>query len=303
MTGLSLRDLAFLSALQQTNAQTTQWLADIATNGGAVPSANTINAANYFGNRCDVDGLTPLIVVANFMAPDSLTACLTPYIHFGVNDAPHTWWINQGPFVIGDLSVNGLKGDGVGKALHMADIHTSPKISKNNLSLIIYSFDAATGAEAGSNGTMIGNAETSGSAGATITGQMRFGFDKTVPYGNYCNLVSDGGKLQVGNTPLWLTGYLCASKTASNVRNIYQAKSTLAHASVASNAVVDTVGTDIPDLETYVFAGHEGTFGASNFSSQRLSFVCIAAGLSAAQSLAMFNAIQGTRVLLGGGFL
>jgi hypothetical protein len=87
---------------------TQTWLNRIAAQGGAAPSANTINAVNTFVYALNTAGIAGKMVSVNCFVPDNLTAAITPLYRNGP-------WLNVG-FGPGDLSVNGLTGNG-GKML------------------------------------------------------------------------------------------------------------------------------------------------------------------------------------------
>jgi hypothetical protein len=102
------RDLAFLGE----RVLSTDWARRVVTNGGAMPSANTITAMETLRTGLIAAGLTNKIYSLCVFVPDSIIAATTPLIKHQGSDP----WTNSN-FVDADLSVNGLKGDGTSKAL------------------------------------------------------------------------------------------------------------------------------------------------------------------------------------------
>jgi hypothetical protein len=72
---------------------------------------------------------------------------------------------------------------------------------------------------------------------------------------------------------------------------------------VASNNVVDGGGQDsVPNIGLYLLASNEGGTTAAYYPG-RISFAAMSAGLTAADSLALYNAVQALRTALGGGMV
>jgi hypothetical protein len=111
--------------------------------------------------------------------------------------------------------------------------------------------------------------------------------------------------VQIGDSAhaTYFLGYICASKTSASVRNLYEANSTTSHFSAASNNSTDGAGHNaVPTGNLYVFASNEGGTTTSYYPG-RLSFVSFSSGLSASDSLALYNAVQAFRTALGGGYI
>jgi hypothetical protein len=108
----------------------------------------------------------------------------------------------------------------------------------------------------------------------------------------------DAGIISAGT----LTGYVAVSRTANNRVDVYYANSLNSHASKTNNTVVETHTPSVVN-QLYVFADLDGGNGIIQRSKKRLSAAFFGTGLTAAESLALFNAIQAARVALGGGYI
>lgn len=258
----------------QISPQVTSWNARVIANGGASTSTNTQLALTIFLHSLTNSGLNTKMLTMNAIVPDNLTAALTPLI-VGSSTDP---WGNHN-FVSGDLTVNGLVGNGTTKYA------------------------------------------TTGVAGDVFVTSASAGF--TVYYSSYVNeaavelLSLDASAHQVGiylysgviyfdcfnTTPseishaLTAAGYVSGNRISSGSFDIYFANSGNAHSSLVHGTAAPGA---MPTPQYYVWAGNNnGT--PFLWTSKRLSFVAIHNGLTAAESLAFFNAIQALRTALGGG--
>jgi hypothetical protein len=257
------------------------WAAQVVTNGGAAPSSGTKAALQTFVNSLYAANLFAKLVVVNCMVPDNLIACLTPLFNSGLGNNP---WTNNN-FVAGDLSVNGLQGNGTNKYLNTG-IFFNQFASTISDSVALYNTVAS-----------VLSCTMSGSASGT--GKMRFGFD-TPSLGSYFASWTDASSFGDGLKVNARLGYMCGVKSAANVRNLYFANSTTPHASIATGNVNES--TVISTVTTYLFCSNEGGSTAS-FSNQRFSYYSVGLALTAADSLNLYNAVQALRTSLGGGFV
>src|SRR5688572_20820326 len=89
----------------------TDWSTRVIANGGTIPSQSTIKCMENLRVTLIAQGITNKIYSLCVMVPDSVIAAATPlFIHKG-----YPMWTNN--FVSGDLTVEGLKGDGTSKAM------------------------------------------------------------------------------------------------------------------------------------------------------------------------------------------
>lgn len=253
------------------------WVARVQTNGGAKPSTATINAMATFWNTVIGAGLDTKAIAVNCYVPDNLIASITPLIVGGGNDP----WTNHN-FVSGDLTTNGLSSDGSTKYLD-SGLNASTKLNATSNSVIIYYFTGA--------GVIDFGAQDAGLNGIVFSSQGGGnGF-----YDCYNPTVGAGRNTWVHNN---LGGYYCGSRRANNDDDVYFANSTNAHASLNHIA---TSGGARPNLLIFVHCmNNNGVPYWFQAFAQRLSFVWIGLGLTTAESLTMFNAVQALRTTLGG---
>jgi hypothetical protein len=268
------------------NALATAWAAQVVTNGGAAPSGGSVSALSDFCDALDAASLTSKMVAVNCFAPDSLTAALTPVIHnFG-----YVLWDNaSNAFGPADITVNGLQADGAVHSKHLlTGIIPSACVTDSSASIIHYCTEA-------------GSTISARMGAADANGALRFAWYNAAGLGDYFCCLDSADQFGTGNTAGYFLGYICGSKTTSSIRNIYKANSTTPHSSAGSNNAADAKTP--PAIELYCFVSNEnGTFSSANCYPGTLSFVAVATGLSAADSLALYNAVQAMRVALGGGW-
>lgn len=258
----------------------TAWAARVVANGGASPSLATQSAICTFQNGLIADGLDTLMIAWNAIVPDNLIAAITPQLLGGGNDP---WTNNTGPFVAGDLTVNGLIGDGTTKLLKTGIMPIAVYPNENTGGLTVY-----TVTNPNASNTNIGVSNGGRDMALQVSGGSTFWdcYDPTV------------GRIS-GANPLF-TGYLSANRTGAAATAIYQANSVTPHAALVTGANAPT--NTLPTSELYAWAIDAG--GVAGFwCVQRMSFVAIHFGLTQAQSLSFFNRIQTLRTALGGGFI
>jgi len=284
---LTLRT-AFAANTGARNPIVNDWANRVVANGGAAPSAATLNALNTFCNTLDAQGLTPLMMDVCPFVPDNLIAAITPLIRSHGLDP----WTNSN-FVLADLTVNGLIGNGTTKRL---DVGFNPETIFRSTAavaltggLTVYNMTAANAA-----GQEIG-ALTSGNGSA-----LQMHVSHSAVGGNaLCDCFNDTTMRINAANALW-TGYLSTNRTALNAYSLYRANSVTPHASIGSVVGNNTLGG--PNTDVSCFSGNNAGVPFA-FSAKRLSFAAIHRGLTATQSSNFFNAIQTLRTALGGGFI
>jgi hypothetical protein len=263
---------------------TSAWGAQVQANGGALPSGASMNAVNEFLDGLSQDGTTSLIIAACVFAPDSLIAMATPVIA----NAGNVLWTNHN-FVLGDLTVNGLTGDGATKYLDTGIIPNATALVTTEGCLAAYAYNANTAAV----GVEIG--ASSGSAGTDlllVTNLNGFGFQTFVDIYN-----ASGGRVALA-TPG--NGFYIGSRTASNAMSVYFANSGTAWSAVGSTGG-DGSGLAGAGMKIFVFADGRNN-SAQSFCNSTLSFSLVAHGLTSAQGQAIYNRVQTLRTAFGGGF-
>lgn len=253
------------------------WAARVVANGGANPSVATQNAIATFQCGLITDGLDSLMFTWNAFVPDNLIAAITPQLAGAYNDP----WTNQGPFVLGDLSVNGLKGNASSKFLQTAFVWDAGFAA--NYGLVHYtSIVTATGFDYGGYNGVLG-----------VLGAAKHSDNNAYAYAgatgaNVVSLASPGA------------GFYSSQRVSTTDHRLYFAKSSSAHAQIGATDATLSGGPGT----TAQFVFCSSLSGATQFlCSDTLSFVGFTQGLSSAQSAALYARVQTLRTALGGGFL
>lgn len=274
------------------DADVANWATRVVSNGGAAPSTATKAAMSTFVTSLKSAGLWTKMYILNVIAPDNLTAARTPLV-VGAGSDP--WGNNGGNLVAGDLTINGLAGNGSNKWLNTGWNENVPNATDPIFGMTIYN----TTSNANANESEIGIAPTVSSNdilwiavnnGAGLTSGI-------MPLGGNNVFVSVAG----GAT--W-TGYTSVNRSSTTNLVMYKANSTNAHAQVSSNATTPTAYAAMSALPLFVLAANGPTLGTpNNPSSKRLSFAAIHQPLSLSDSASFYNAIQALRTAFGGGFV
>jgi hypothetical protein len=270
------------------------WANRVVSNGGAAPSSTSINAANDFYSGLVTDGLAGIVVAANMFAPDNLIAAITPLIAQAGSDP----WVNHN-FVIGDLTVNGLVGDGSTKYLATGIIPGLADVFRLNAPLTSISAGLVGYTSVDNSGSQ----EELACYGANT--QSEFGLATNFGGSSYLTcwkFVTSGTDDIVVTAPSPATGYFSGQRTASNAIAFYFANSGHAHSTLGSGT-----GNQTGSIETvqplFAFAANNNGGGPANFTRKRLSFLAVTKGLTSAQDAKLFSRVQTLRTTLGGGFV
>jgi len=258
-----------------------QWGDEVETGGGARPSNNTLTAVGFLYDDLIAAGLLDHFYTLNVFVPDNLTAAITPIRKTHGFDS----YVNTG-FVDADLNGYGLKGDGVAKCLDTG-VNLTDIVSKADMSLICMADDCPItvgGQEIGvQNGAGADSYQVSLSSSAVIN-PAYYGCLGDLPFD------TGTGRTQLANT---MPGYLCVTRTAVNLQKLYIANKWNPYAEVHSIATTPTLWNG--NVTFHCFCRHS-TLGTSNsFSFRRLKVAGIAKGLTPAQSLALYNALNSFR--------
>lgn len=270
----------------------TDWSNRVQANGGAVPSNNTLLALNTFVGTLKGAGVWTKIATCNFYAPDSLIAAITPLV-VGIGVDP---WTNHN-FVAGDLTVNGLIGDGSTKYLETG---YNPNAGGSILTttsngIVAYIFTDNT------NGVQSSMGAYGPGAGPLFGLLTHYNVNQTL----FADWSYNGGASDslTWASPVPATGYFSGQRTAINAASVYFANSTNAHAALVSTAIV--MGTSIVGHPVLAFADDQSVSALppNDFSRKRESFHALTSGLSSADDSVLFSAVQALRTSLGGGFI
>lgn len=251
------------------------WAAQVVSNGGAAPSVSTQLAITKFQSGLVKSGLDAYMVAWNAFVPDNLIASITPQLQ-GPGSTP---WTNHN-FVSGDLTINGLLGDGATKYLDSGVQPQTPFSGLSNDGLTAYLSASGTGFLAGCD---------NGGAAQQIA----------LTQGAFYSWTFAGG-ISAVNTG-W-TGYVSGNITGvSGASAIYKANSTTPHAALVTGTM-GAGGVTSPPYKITVFCFNNNA-GTSVFSNHRLSFFAITNGLLISQSSVFYDSIQTLRTAFGGGFV
>lgn len=274
------------------------WSNNVVANGGANPSSASVAALNVFGAGLNNDqllnsslGAFPSISCINAIAPDSLIAATTPQIYFNGSQP----WVNHN-FVSGDLTVNGLTGNGTSKYLDTGYIPgaAGSPMSTTSAGLVVYVYND--------------DATTQQSELSVAGGAFDSAFDLYVHYTSTHNFLGiwrfDAPNFIMDWTvPSPAHGYYSGQRIAASGAGalaIYFANSGAAHSALATETGLQT-GTIESGRPLYAF-GINNLGTAADFSKKTDSFFAITSGLTATQSSNFFNRIQTLRTSFGGGF-
>jgi hypothetical protein len=264
-----------------------EWQARVTAAGGGNASNNTYRANDAFVAALAAAGITAKVKIANLFVPDSVPAASTPLIQ-GPGAAT---WTNPGvAFVAGDLTINGIINPVAGtKSFDIGVVPSNFMTAATNSGFIYVSQDDILQSEA-EFGAGDGTGLNDFVLNAHWTDNHTYAYDYA-----QANFL-DTGILNAGA----LLGYFCLSRTTANRADLYYANSTNAHASKANNAVANA---NVPTAAQHLFVFAWNSNGALIQRSQkRLSAAGFGTGLTAADSQALFNAIQAFRQKIGGGF-
>lgn len=265
-------------------ALASDWADRVETNGGVRPSQNSIDAAQTFLQSLNTAGILSKMIAVNMFAPDNLIAAITPLV---VGPGLDPWTNQGGAFVLADLTVNGLKGDGSTKIL-LSGIRAWPLGNiTNNPGYTVYTnlapknpVEALTGAADDGNYDLSLNLQISPT-----------GIAADIPYA--------GGSGRIFPAIANWIGYISANRTAANLANLFIASSGTAHQQLGTNANVIVPPTLNKNMDVF-----GANFGPNpNRATNRISFVAFHHGLTQAESSDFFNAVQALRTSFGGGFV
>ena len=259
----------------------TAWANRVVTNGGLIPSTNTQVALTTFYKSLVDNNLFNKMMSVNCFVPDNLIAAITPLIGVGYNP-----WTNVN-FVSGDLSVNGLIGNGSSKYLNTG--LATNLFTYTNMGVTVYTTDVS----ANNTSTLFGSTSVAGA-------KQLFQFLPRNSGNLTCDFPIENAvacRITGANTT---GGYFCVSRTASNRVDLYKANSSIGHTTFGTNT--NTTGNYLSTYTWFVQAVNN-VGSAVQYSSLPISFCAFHASVTAAQSEIFYNLIQTLRQNLGGGYI
>lgn len=282
---------SFSIPLSAPDAVTTGWIARVIANGGAAVANLTVGATDYF-----VRTIKPTTIWAKFktltlVPPDSRIAVRTPLIVGGGNDP----WTVVGTDV-GSLTVNGYLARVAGNSNdYNIGLNASVLFGAGDGGITVYA--ATNPASTHLNPDWI---ECGCYDGVNDYFMLVTNHQSTNKAEGYCNSAASNNDICFMSAPP--AGYFSMNRTGlgGGLFNLYFANSTNPHA--AQTASVNAHSQAQPNKTIYAFGCNENTV-TNGASEKRISFLAVHSGLSAAESLALYTAIQAMRTIFGGGFV
>lgn len=247
----------------------------LAAAGGVEPSATTLSALENFVDNlasCGTGAILSKMIAVNCFVPDSLEAALTPLIA----NAGLPVWANNG-FVAGDLTTDGLKGNGSSKYLNTGCVPNVVFDSVDNTGVTVYSdYVNEVKCEMGS---------SDGTNHQRINWHV---FATTFAY-------EHNGDATFGAAGM--SGYISCNRPAGVGNQVYRASVGFGgHVLAATSG--DAAGA-LNNRSLYVFCtNNSGT--AQLFCSKRLRFAAVHDALTNLESSCFWASIQVLRNTLGG---
>jgi hypothetical protein len=275
-----------------TGLNVTSWLTRIASNGGVLPSVQTVNAANVFELR--IAKIKPKIYHCNIIAPDSIIAFRVPLIRTYGNSL----WL---PVTVGSgggnhLDVNGFTG--YASSLNGTVYDTGIKCS------LIPSFGIGNGGLSlyESHANLLGLDEAGALVGALDTGSVkRFTLTILDKTGNSSfrgfDLASQARALNPGSATNGCGGFFSGNRTSSDYNALYYASPNTAFETLASSTVT---AVQLPPT-TPVAVGGQNLDKTYTVSQQRLSYMSVHDGFNSSEAKIEADAAMELRTALGGG--
>lgn len=264
------------------------WVARVEAAGGATPSTATQQAANTFYLAIVAAGIETKLRIANFIAPDSLVAARTPLIQ---NVGLDSW--TEDSTIIPTLSVNGIDCSAGGCRWKCGATPTQIFTGgADDCGLIRYSYVSAKTGSVCPMGVQLGV------AGFHCQDYSLSNFDRTQDVlgtfaSDYLNTV---------NPVPGFEGYsACVRTSGANNMIQYQASSVDAHASIASRTSATNFLQNTQEIY-FLSNNNNGAVAIHLPTTDTISFLAVSLYLTAAESSALFDAVQALRVALGGGF-
>ena len=231
-------------------------------------------------------GLVNKIKALNIFAPDNLIAAQTPLISV----AGSKIWSNSN-FVTGDLTINGLKGNGSNKYLNTG-IACNGIFSTSNMGATLYVPENSGGV--GHNYGCASNTSYTNDCVATfwVNGAGVF-------MDSYNTVVTTGGRYTITQVANW-TGLLSLARTGTTTFNAYWQKPGAAVV-LAQGPYANSGGT-VPTTTMYAFCSNNSTAPAF-FSSDRMSILAFHDGMTSNEIITFGALIKTMRIGIGGGYV
>lgn len=241
---------------------------------GSTIGSTARTAISDFALGCKADSIWSLLLDVGPVAGDNLTAALVKLKKLSTG-----WSYTNVNFVGGDYTeATGLLGN-VASGKYLNSDVLSGALSSGSTGLGVYDRTTAN--------------STVNNLGCRSASPSTSNFSTDAPYSDnivYSNQYDFATQLASGSALTGALGFIFVTRTSAPEHAIYRNGSSL-----ASSA---SVGGTLPNLNIYFFAVNDnGT--PINYSSHRLSFLCITAGMDSTQAAALNTRVQALQTALG----
>lgn len=260
----------------------TDWATRVVANGGAAPSAATQSAIADFVCGCITDGIWSKMLAVGVIAPDNITAALTPLL---VGPGLDPWTAPGGGIT---HSINGLKGHTPSGSFVRTGVKNTDYTSAQDGGVSWYCYDATTtGFDGGSYNEV---------KGILFAAKHSDGF----AYGYHGTTAASVNEIKVASPG---NGFYSNIRVTSTDHRLFFANSLNPHAEIGSNANA-WAGTFLDNGDGMILFAINDILGSQQLhSNDTISFMAWYQGsFSATDSANLFARAQTLRTAFGGGF-
>lgn len=254
----------------------------------------SVNALDAFVKGMRSDGIWAKMIeincVLNVAGAASPLDVAMALLLIGPNLAPVAGyrWLRAN-FVLADLTVNGLKGNGVNSSANTNLVPSVTFPGVNNVGLTVYCTQMT-------NSSVIDFGAVSSDSANALFVLVNFG---TNQFEATCWAAGGGDGILIAAPNL--NGFYSFSRNAANDVRAYFANSTNAFAQIGSNNVL--TGTIFGTHQLIAWAALSAAGAIINNTDRRLSFIAAHQGMTSIETKSLFNRVQALRTALGGGFV
>jgi hypothetical protein len=269
-------------------AQVTDWVTRISNAGGAAPSNDHQLAHAIFWDTLNSHGLISKLKIVQTFTPDNLIAAITPFIKGSAVPS----WTNTN-FVLADISVNGLRGNGVNKSLDL-NVGGTPSSIWASATDVGASFYATSKETSGSSRIAFGVFDA-------VLASASLGYSNQFTTNFSINFWNSGGTTSPATANPGL-GFFSASRSSTTNCTSYWGNTTNPVAQQGLNATLDTLAAG-SNGSMVVFACRSNTGTIFDWSDIRMSGIFFHTALGQADCQNLKNDFETLRTALGGGFV
>jgi len=279
----TMNDIPFMAQ------QGTDWERRVVANGGARPSAVSINCMETLRTTLIAQGITNKIYSLCVFVPDSVIAASTPlFKHKGADP-----WTNFN-FVIGDLNINGLKGDGTSKALDTgvkAKLGEATQTGEQTKGLTYIITETATNRLQ----VDVGQQDADGDPLFVLTSSLAI--SQFLPGANTAlQRLGTNDSRRVG----FFSGSCETNGSTTNI-TLYVASPTESFKALSTRTTFLTASSTTTTEDTIPYFANKIAGTNTQWSANRISAAVVHNGLSESQTSNLWVALKACRECLGGG--